>query len=240
MKKMRLIVAACLGGVLVITSCTKDRSRQPDLSYNPVLVPSDFPDPTNLSNPYFRFDPGSVYVYEGMTEDGMEHIEVYRTGEVKTIMGITCAVVRDRVWVDSVLVEDTHDWYAQDADGNVWYLGEDVDNYNTDGSLKDHAGAWEAGVDGAKPGMVMPATPVSGMRYRQEYYFGHAEDEAEILATDLLLSTIFGNFQEVVQTHEFTALEPEVDEQKFYAPGIGLVKEVNVADQEEIVLTGIR
>lgn len=221
-------------------SCDKDTERIPDDSYHPDLQLADFPLSPELTNPYYLFDSGKTYVYEGMTEEGLEHIEVSRLPGLKTVMGIPCVVVRDLVWINGVLHEDTHDWYAQDKSGNVWYMGEEVDNFNPDGTLKDHAGAWEAGVDGAKPGIVMPASPMAGMKFRQEYYFNQAEDQAEILATNASVTTPFGSFSPCIHTHEFTELDADVNEQKWYAPGIGLVKEFNVEDGEEIQLIEIR
>lgn len=225
--------------LLAIVACKKDE-RQPDDSYNPVIDVANFTQSTTLTNPYLLYPPDKKYVYEGQTADGLEHIEVQRTASTRIILGITCIVVNDKVWVGGQLAEDTDDWYAQDNSGNVWYLGEDVDNFNPDGSLKDHHGAWEAGVDGAKPGIVMLAGPQTGQTYRQEYYFNEAEDQAKVIATGLTLSIPFGTFTDCIQIEEWTELEPDVREHKFYAPGIGLIKEVNVTDNEEIVLKEIQ
>ncbi|HRI62398.1 MAG TPA: hypothetical protein PK228_21805 [Saprospiraceae bacterium] len=233
-------LAWILTAVCMITACKKDKERLPDETYNPEILPANFTNSTDLTNPYLLFDPGKKYIYEGQTEDGHERVEVQRLQITKVILGITCIVVNDKTWLDGNLIEDTDDWYAQDNDGNVWYMGEDVDNYNSDGSLRDHAGSWEAGVDGAKPGIIMPANPQVGMSYRQEYYFNEAEDQAEVVELGVNASVPFGNFSNCLKTREWTELEPDVDENKFYAPGIGLVKTVNVTDNEEELLIEIQ
>jgi hypothetical protein len=222
-----------------ISSCKKDEIREEDTSYNPVIKPTDFTKSTQLTNPYFRFDVGKKYIYEGQTGDGLERIVVKRRAITKEILGITCIVVNDSVTLNGILIENTNDWYAQDNLGNVWYFGEDVNNYNSNGTFKDKNGSWEAGVDGAKPGIVMPANPQKGLAYRQEYYFNEAEDEAEIVETGLTVTTAFGTFNNVIKTRDFTALEPDLNENKFYAPNIGLIKEVNITDKEEIFLIKI-
>lgn len=236
MKQLAWILAA----VCIITACKKDKERQPDETYNPEVLPANFTSSTTLTNPYLLYEPGKKYIYEAQTGDGLERVEVQRLATTKVILGITCIVVNDKVWLDGSLVEDTDDWYAQDNDGNVWYMGEDVDNYNRDGSLRDHAGSWEAGVDGAKPGIAMLANPQPGIAYRQEYYFNEAEDEAEVLELGLNVTVPLGTYNNCLKTQEWTALEPDVNENKFYAPGIGLVKAVNVTDSEEEVLIEIQ
>lgn len=224
---------------IAFSSCKKEDIREIDESYNPVIKPEDFTKSTVINNPYFRFDAGKTYIYQGQTEDGLERIVVKRRAITKQIMGITCVVVNDSVTLNGILIENTDDWYAQDNTGNVWYFGEDVKNYNTNGTYKDKGGSWEAGADGAKPGIVMPANPQKGLAYRQEYYFGEAEDEAEIVETGLTVTTVLGTFNNVLKTRDFTALEPDANENKFYAPNLGLIKEFNITDNEEIVLIKI-
>lgn len=232
MKQLAWILAA----VCLFAACKKDEARQPDETYNPEILPANFTNSTNLTNSYFQFQPGKKYIYEGQTEDGLEHIEVQLLASTKTVMGITCIVVNDKVWLDGNLLEDTDDWYAQDNDGNVWYMGEDVDNFSPDGTLRDHAGAWEADVDGAKPGLIMLADPKPGMKYRQEYYFDEAEDQAEVLELGLTLSVPHGTFANCLKTKEWTELEPDVLDNKFYAPGIGLIREVNQDGEEKVLI----
>ncbi|MBK7938912.1 MAG: hypothetical protein IPJ82_18380 [Lewinellaceae bacterium] len=237
---MRLIAWLLLMAVLLIPACKKDETRQPDKTYNPQITPANFTMSTHLTNPYFPVEPGKKYIFEGQTADGLERVEVQRLSVTKNILGVTCVVINDKVWLNNKLIEDTDDWYAQDNDGNVWYMGEEVDNLNPDGSLKDHAGSWEAGVDGAKAGLIMPSNPQPGMKYRQEYYFNHAEDEAEVLESGLTVVIPFGALNNCIKTREWTDLEPDVNENKFYAPGIGLIKTINLAENEEILLIEIQ
>jgi len=135
------------------------------------------------------------------------------------------------------VAEDTYDWYAQDADGNLWYLGEDTTEYEN-GKPKTKEGSWEAGVDGALPGIIMPASPQVGMTYREEYYKGHAEDGASIISTDALAKVPYGRFENGVQTRNFSAIEPDVIEEKIYAQGVGVVLEITVSggsDRDELL-----
>jgi hypothetical protein len=180
-----------------------------------------------VDNPYFPLTPGTTRVYEGETEDGLERIEVVVTHDTREILHISCIVVRDTVSLDGELVEDTFDWYAQDNDGNVWYMGEDSKEYE-DGEVVSTAGSWEAGVDGAQPGIIMQANPQVGAAYRQEYYAGEAEDMAEVLSLTETASVPYGSFDALLMTKEWTPLEPGVAEQKYYAAGTGLVLEVMV------------
>jgi hypothetical protein len=203
--------------------------------YNVELKPADFV--SLVDNPYFPLIPGTKYVYEGETEDGLERIEIEVLSETRGVMGIQATILHDVVYLDGKLIEDTHDWYAQDKDGNVWYLGEAVDNYEN-GELKDHAGSWEAGVDGALPGIIMYADPAAhvGESYQQEYYAGEAEDFADLLSANESVTIPFGSFDNVVKTKDYTPLEPDLLEHKYYAQGIGLIKEVNVNTGEEVFL----
>ena len=151
-------------------------------SYHPEIKPEDFV--AAIDHPYLPLRPARPWVYEGDGDEGEpERVEVVVTSERREVMGVSTVVVRDTVTIDGELVEDTFDWFAQDRDGNVWYFGEDVKDYE-DGKLVSTAGSWEAGVDGALPGIVMPAEPAVGDAYRQEYLAGEAEDMAEVLATD--------------------------------------------------------
>ena len=218
----------------------KDKTRKIDSGYNPDVSVSKFSNSTNLTNPYYPVTPGKKYVYEGTTTQGLEHIEEQRFATTKTIMGITCIEVEFKAMLNGNLIEKAIDWYAQDNTGNIWYFGEAVDNYNSNGSFRDHNASWEAGVDGAKPGVTMPANPQTGMPYREEYYFNHAEDEAEITGTGLTVTIPLGTYNNCVKTRNFTALEPDLNENKFYAPGIGLVKEEDVTDKTETKLIAIQ
>jgi len=237
MKQLLLLLTASL---LLQLSCKKDTPRKIDSTYKPDVSVSRFTNSTNITHPYFPATAGKKYIYEGQTEAGAARIEEQRLSTTKTILGITCITVNFKEYLDGKLIEEAWDWYAQDNDGNVWYFGEDVDNYNTDGTLKDHGGSWEAGVDGAQPGTIMPANPQTGIKYREEYYFNHAEDEAEIIESGLTVTIPLGTYTNCIKTKNWTDLEPDVTEYKYYAPGVGLVKEENVADKEVITLIAIQ
>ncbi len=237
MKYSILLTATSL---LLLLSCKKDKIRILDSSYKPDVSITKFTNSTTITNPYFPATPGKKYIYEGQTEDGLERIEEQRLTSTKTILGIACIIVNFKAYLNGILIEEAWDWYAQDNNGNVWYFGEAVDNYNTNGSLLDHAGSWEAGIDGAQPGTIMPTNPQAGMAYREEYYFNHAEDRAEITATGQTVIIPLGTYTNCIKTKNWTELEPDANENKYYAPGIGLVKEENATENTEIVLIAIQ
>jgi hypothetical protein len=204
-------------------------------NYAPEIDPASFVDV--IDNRYFPLTPGTRWVYEGGSEDGPERIEVEVLDERRDIQGISATIVRDTVYVEDVIAEDTYDWYAQDADGNVWYLGEDSTSYE-EGEPPDTSGSWEYGIDGALPGIIMLAHPAVGDAYREEYYPGEAEDLAEILEVGVTHSIGLGDYDDVVVTQNWSPLEPEVVEQKWYAPGVGVIAEADVTgagDHDELV-----
>ena len=200
------------------------------------LEPADFVD--RIDNPYWPMPPGTRWVYrESDTEGNAQRVKVTVIDRTREIMGIAATVVHDKVTEHGELVENTFDWYAQDVCGNVWYMGENTKEYE-DGEVVTTAGSWEAGLDGAQPGVIMPADPQVGMTYRQEYYAGEAEDAAEVLSLDEQAQVPFGHFRDVLLTKDFTSLEPKVLEYKLYAPGIGPVLVVGVSggsDREELL-----
>jgi hypothetical protein len=176
-----------------------------------------------IDNPYWPMSPGSRWVYTETDADGNElQVEVTVTSETKVIAGITATVVHDTVTENGSVIEDTFDWYAQDADGNIWYLGEDTKEYEN-GEVVSTAGSWEHGVDGALAGVAVPADPAIGMAYRQEYYAGEAEDMGKVLALDATADVPFGSFDGCLQTEDTTPLEPDVLEHKYYCRGVGPV-----------------
>ena len=200
------------------------------------LEPSEFT--TEIDNPYFPLVPGTRRVFRETDREGaVRRVVVTVIDDTKTIMGIEARVVHDVVTEDGQVSEDTYDWYAQDSDGNLWYLGEDTKEYEH-GKLKSTEGSWEAGVDGAQPGIIVPAQPKPGMTYREEYYEGHAEDGAEILSLTAHADVPYGTFDHVLQTRNFTPLEPDLVEEKFYASGVGPVLEITVtggSDRTELL-----
>ena len=191
-------------------------------------------------NPYWPLVPGTIFLYEGDTDEGLETVRVHVTHETREIEGVECIVVRDTVEVDGEVVEDTRDWYAQDKNGNVWYFGElSVELEN--GEIFALTGSWETGVDGALPGIIMFANPQIGQIYRQEFYLLEAEDAAEILSLTASTSVPYGTYNGIcLQTAEFLPTDPDVLEHKFYAPGIGFVLEVNPDSGERVELVDIQ
>jgi len=189
--------------------------------YAPTIDPANFVQ--GVDNPYFPLIPGTVMIYEGRTEKGNEHDEVAVLTETKVIMGVICVVVQDTVTVDGKLGEQTLDWYAQDRQGNVWYFGEDSREYAADGSVASTQGSWEAGVNGAQPGIIMEAHPVASDTYRQEYAKGGAEDMAQVLSLNETSTVATGTYTNLLTTYDWSALDPTVVEKKYYAPGIGFI-----------------
>jgi hypothetical protein len=201
------------------------------------LDPASFT--ANVDNRYWPMEPGTRWTYREVDEEGKEVIVVVTaTSETKGIAnGITARVVRDTVTENGEVIEDTFDWYAQDAEGNVWYLGEDTAEFE-EGKVKTTAGSWEAGVDGALPGVIVPASPADDMTYRQEYYAGEAEDNGEVLAVGEQVEVPAGHYAEALMTKDTTALEPDVVEHKFYAPDVGPVLTLGISGgggREELV-----
>ncbi len=254
---------AALGAVLLLASCSSDEpatsgspsSTSPSSTSaapttttaapaTPVIDPGDGGDyqpdldPTTVAeidNPYLPLRPGTRWVYEGETDEGTERIEIEVLSERHPVMGIDATVVRDTAYLDGEMIEDTIDWYTQDAEGNVWYLGEQTAEYEG-GDVVSTKGSWEAGVDGALPGIVMPADPSVGDAYRQEYLAGEAEDMGEVIRTGGTASTPAGPYADVVVTRDWTPLDPDVIEEKSYAPGVGFVAEVKPKTGEIVAL----
>ncbi|HEU4928268.1 MAG TPA: hypothetical protein VFU38_00440 [Candidatus Krumholzibacteria bacterium] len=176
-----------------------------------------------IDNPYLAYEPGRVFHYEGETDEGIETIVVEVTNQKKTVMGVDVTVVRDRVYLDGELIEDTDDWFAQDEDGNVWYFGEDSKEIE-DGEVVSTEGSWEAGING-NPGIIMLAAPYRGAQYAQEEAPGIAEDMARVKSLDASVEVEYGTFDGCLQITEWTPLEPGPREDKFYKAGLGLVLE---------------
>jgi len=190
-------------------------------AYAPVIDPADFDNP--IVNDYFPLQPGFATVFEG----GGERVEVTITAETKVIMGVTTHVITDRVFVDGELQEDTVDWYAADDFGNIWYFGEQTAEYEN-GQITSTEGSWEAGVDGALPGIIMLADPRVGDTYRQEFYAGEAEDVARVYERDQSITVPANSYDRILVTEDWSLLTPSVHERKWYAPGIGVVFEETV------------
>ncbi len=199
--------------------------------YSPVINPEDFVE--EIDNLYFPLVPGTTFFYEGESDEGDSlRTEVYVTDETRVVMGITTIVVRESEYEDDELGEETFDWYAQDRDGNVWYFGEDSNEYE-DGEVVSTAGSWEAGVDRAQPGIIMPGDPQVGDAYYQEFYPGEAEDQAEVVSLNESVTVAYGSFEDCLMTGEWNPLEPGQEENKYYASGVGLLLEEKVEGGDE-------
>ena len=192
------------------------------------LDPDEFT--TEITNPYWPMRPGSRWVDRETDKDEVKKVVVTVTDRTKRIAnGIEARVVHDVVSQDGEPVEVTDDWYAQDSEGNVWYLGEDTAEYEN-GKIVSREGSFEAGVDGAQPGIAVPADPEVGLAYRQEYYAGEAEDKAKVLALDAQASVPFGSFEGVLQTEDVNPLDdPPQVEHKFYARDVGPVLVIGIS-----------
>jgi hypothetical protein len=186
------------------------------------LNPQDFS--TTIDNPFFPLVPNTTYVYAGTKEGSAERDEIQVTRRTKVIMGVRCREVHDQVYVDEVLEEDTLDWFAQDKQGNVWYFGEDTKELDANGNVISTEGSWQAGVNGAQPGIIMEADPLVGDTYQQEFSPGVAQDMATVLSLNQTVNVPFGHFTDCLKTEEFTPLEPGAVEYKFYARGVGFIQ----------------
>ncbi len=184
--------------------------------YEVTIDPADFV--TVIDNPFMPLKPGTKVSF-----GGAERIEITITTETKTILGVPATVVRDQVFLNGELEEDTLDWFAQDREGNVWYFGEETAEYRQ-GKVVSTKGSWEGGVDGALPGIIMLADPQVGDIYRQEFYKGEAEDIGEVTGVGGSITVPLGTFTDILVTEEWTPLEPSVRERKTYVPGIGVVE----------------
>lgn len=204
--------------------------------YDPVINPANFV--AGIDNRYTPFPPGAFRVYEKRTAEGVERIRVEVLPETREIMGVTVTTLRDTVTLNGVLIEDTKDWLAQDIHGNVWYMGEIVQNFE-DGRLANLNGSFEAGKDGAKPGFWSKAAPRVGETYRQEWAPGEAEDVVEVVSLDARDTRVpFSQYGTgpVLKTRDTTPLSPGAVEFKYYVPGIGFALEVKPATGERLEL----
>jgi hypothetical protein len=221
-----LIVAGCGG--------SGESRSLPHGSETVTLDPQDLS--AEIDNPYWPMRPSRTWVYRDLDPEGAKRVEVTVLDRTETIDGIEARVVHDVVSEDGKVVEDTYDWYAQDGDGNVWYLGEDTKEHE-DGKVSTK-GSWKAGVDGAQAGIALPGRPEVGQEYRQEYYEGEAEDNGEILSLDEQAQVPAGHYRNALLTKDTIAIEPDVLEYKLYAPGVGPVLVLGVSGgggREELV-----
>ena len=232
-RKNSLDKVCLLVSLVFLTACGSDGPTGPD--------PTPLPEPgtfvPQVSNQFFPLAAGTTHHYA--SSDGSETNTVEVLAATKTILGIQATIVHDQVFADGELIEDTLDWYAQDGDGNVWYLGEDSRELEN-GQVVSTEGSWEAGVNGAQAGIIMWADPAAHVdqEYRQEFVAGEAEDIATVVSLGESVTVPFGGFTDCIKTEDRNPLETGAVENKFYCPGVGLTLEHPVAtptDRTELV-----
>lgn len=189
--------------------------------YQPVIDPAEFL--PFVDNPYFPLIPGTTMSF--VENDGLvlSQSTVEVTDSTKIIAGVRCVVVHQTETRDRSVVEETFDWYAQSKDGAVWYFGEDTTEFLADGRTST-IGSWQAGIDGAMPGIVMPAHPSIGEEFRQEYRQGVAEDMAQVASVGESVTVPAGEFSGAIRMKEWSPLESGVTT-KWYAKGVGAIRE---------------
>jgi hypothetical protein len=237
---LRALVVA--GALLVLslpaslTQAAKTSSSAASGPSCPSFDASAFSTPTTITNPDFPLIPRDLYTYSGYSKKTPVVDTVYVTRRTPTKNGIRTVEVRDRVYEAGVLTEDTLDWYAQDDQGNVWYMGE----FSTQFPAGTHEGSWTAGVDGAQAGFIMEASPQVGNSYCQENAPGIAEDAADVISLTASRSVPYGPFNgNVLQTKDYSLIEPH-SEYKYYAPGIGMVEAIALnGGREDLQLESI-
>ena len=224
---MSVIPRSVTIGVLVVTALACGNPTKSSTKYSPTL-PTQWA--AAVTNSYFPLVPGSVWEYRGETDEGTETNRVEVLSETQVVHGVTAAVVWDRVYLDDELIEETRDWYAQDAEGNVWYLGEDSKEIEG-GVVVSTDGSWEWGVDDALPGVLMWANPAAhrGAEYRQEFYEDEAEDWGKVVTVNQAVDVPAGHYAGCVQTDDWSGLESGTLEKKYYAPAVGLVLEIEAS-----------
>jgi hypothetical protein len=248
-----LVLAGAIAGLLAAcgpsSSRTATASSTPQIElqrttpsgaqYHPKIDRASFS--TNFTNRYWPLRPGATWTYTGTKDGQREHVVVEVTHTPRRVFAVRCLTVVDTVTINGSLEEKTTDWYAQDRTGAVWYFGEDSKDYKN-GAVSSTAGTWEAGVDGALPGVIIQGAPKPGPTYRQEYRPGVAEDMARVLTSNSTQQVPAGSFHGVVETYDTDPLNPDKVEKKFFAPGVGPVHTIRVggSHHEEIKLISHR
>jgi hypothetical protein len=227
--KVFLLVATFTICLMLMLSATIMLSVQAAL---PSFNTSNFYDTLKIDNKYYSLKPGTIMTFKGTDEEGNSMMDIITvTNDTKEVQGIPTRVVNDTVFVEGKLEETTNDWYAQDDKGNVWYMGEDTTDFTN--KKNPHEGSWESGVKGAKAGLIMLAEPKVGVTYDQEVAKDVAEDKATVLSLDNNVTVPYGSYSNVIKTKEFSALEPDVVEQKYYAANVGDIKEKTLKGSKE-------
>ncbi|HJZ50290.1 MAG TPA: hypothetical protein VKE41_24135 [Roseiflexaceae bacterium] len=228
-KHFCIAVTTALALLFAMASSTAAHAHAP--APPPAINPANFV--RHVTNTFFPLRPGTTFFYMGEKEGVPNTNQVSVTHATKRILGVTTTVVHDQVFEAGVLSEDTFDWYAQDVAGNVWYFGEDTKELDPSGHVISTEGTWQAGVDGAQPGIIMEAHPHVGDRYQQEFAAPVAEDMAQVRSRDGSACVRYGCFDDLLVTKEWTPLERGVVENKYYAQGIGVIREVVVKGGDE-------
>lgn len=227
-------IAASLAVLAVLCACGADGLPRGD---DPVTLDPQSVGP-QVTNKWHPLEPGTRWTYRETTPEGdtLDVVVTATSATRKIANGVTARVVRDTVRHNGAIIEDTFDWYAQDADGNVWYLGEDTAEFEN-GKITTREGSFEAGVDGALPGIIMAADPQPDLAYRQEFYAGHAEDNGKVLRLNASATVPYGRFDHLLVTEDTNALEPKAREHKYFAAGVGLVLTIDKAEggREELI-----
>ncbi len=235
MKKTMAILA--LAGTIACSSDEPVVPMPPATPETPAPLPevstAEFSNPTQITNLYYGPPAGKIYLYQAgeVGAEPEEEITIERLLETKEVMGITCMVQKDVVTQDEIIIEDTDDWLAQDDEGNLWYMGELARNYQDDGTFIDNEGSWEAGVDQALPGYWLPGNPQPNESYMQEYLEDEAEDYAMVEGFQTITIDL-GTYEDCLVTRDINPFEEGVYELKYYAPGVGLIKEEKFEEGE--------
>jgi len=205
--------------------------------YSATIDPADFV--ATIDNRYFPLKPGTAFHYRGFKGETPQTDDMVVTGQTKQILGVRCTVVRDTVSQHGRPLERTFDWYAQDKQGNVWYMGEDALEL-THGRFVRAGDSWKSGVKGAKPGIIMRGNLQPGDVYRQEYYPpGGALDQARVLGRAASVKVPYGTFKRALVTVEWSPVEPQF-EKKLYVAGIGEIQEhVTQGGRERFALVSV-
>ena len=208
------------------------------------IGPDSWKDPTifvgKIDNPWLPFKPGTVLRYQGIKDGKPAKNVTTVTSRTEVVAGVNCVVIDDKLWLNGRLEETTLDYYVQDRAGNVWYFGEDTQELDANGTITNTEGSWRAGVDGAVPGIFMEANPVVGDSFLQEFYAGQAEDHFQVLDLAAKVTVPAGTYNGTLLTKEWTPLEPDVLDHKWYVHGIGEVRELAVkGPKEELNLVSV-
>ena len=229
------IAVSALVGVLAPADASSASAPPPPRwvlhgKYAPAIDPANFV--AKVNNRYFPLKPGTAFHYTGYSDETSQTDDMVVTHQTKKILGVTCTVVRDTVSEHGKPVERTFDWYAQDKQGNVWYIGENSLELKN-GRFVRASDSWRSGVNGAKAGIIMRGAPKRGDVYRQEYYPpGGALDQARVLRADATVRVPAGTYKRSLSTIEWSPVEPQL-EMKYYAAGIGEIQEQVVSGGHE-------